>query len=187
MSSTGEVACFHRDMHGAYLRALQSTYMKMPVKGSLLWAALPEERIGPKPMEKAIKAMQVWDRAGYKLAAGENDAKKMEAAGIKGVKIIAHNPTNDDRLTSDMCKGVRADEIQLVMELSGSLEEHFYMARRIAIDFEKPLVTNVEQALVLAEALDMYGTSEGVVPRGTFQEGDIPEVESYVEMMDMAK
>ena len=86
-----------------------------------------------------------------------------------------------------MCKGVRADEIQLVMELSGSLEEHFYMARRIAIDFEKPLVTNVEQALVLAEALDMYGTSEGVVPRGTFQEGDIPEVESYVEMMDMAK
>ena len=49
------------------------------------------------------------------------------------------------------------------------------MARRIAIDFEKPLVTNVEQALVLAEALDMYGTSEGVVPRGTFQEGDIPE------------
>ena len=46
-------------MHGAYLRALQSTYMKMPVKGSLLWAALPEERIGPKPMEKAIKAMQV--------------------------------------------------------------------------------------------------------------------------------
>ena len=46
-------------MHGAYLRALQSTYMKMPVKGSLLWATLPEERIGPKPMEKAIKAMQV--------------------------------------------------------------------------------------------------------------------------------
>ena len=46
-------------MHGAYLRALQSTYMKMPVKGSLLWAALPEERLGPKSMEKAIKAMQV--------------------------------------------------------------------------------------------------------------------------------
>ena len=46
-------------MHGAYLRALQSTYMKMPVKGSLLWAALPEERLGPLPMEKAIKAMQV--------------------------------------------------------------------------------------------------------------------------------
>ena len=58
---------------------------------------------------------QVWDRAGYKLAAGENDAKKMEAAGIKGVKIIAHNPANNDRLTSDLCKSVRADEIQLVM------------------------------------------------------------------------
>ncbi len=37
------------------------------------------------------------------------------------------------------------------------------------------------------QALERYGTTEGVVPRGTFQEGDIPEVEHYTEFMDMAK
>lgn len=60
-------------------------------------------------------------------------------------------------------------------------------ARAAAIDFEKPVITNIEQALVSAEALEMYGSTEGVVPRGTFQEGDVTEVETYVEFMDMAK
>ena len=169
MSSTGEVACFHQKMHGAYLRALQSTYMKMPKVGDTVWVKLPEERLGQKRMEKALKAMQVWDRAGYKVAAGAECAKAIEGAGVKGVKVVEHNPQGDDRLTSDMVKAMRSNEIQLVLELSGSPEEMHYMARRAAIDFEKPVVTNIEQALVLAEALEMYGTTEGVVPRGTFQ------------------
>lgn len=187
MSSTGEVACFHQNMHGAYLRALQSTYMKMPKVGDLLYVMLPEVRLGPLRMEKALKAMVIWDRAGYKLAAGAADAKTIEAAGAKGVKVIEHNPEDDDRLTSDLTIAIRANEVKMVMELSGSREENFYMARRVTIDFDKPLITNIEQAVVMAEALEMYGTTEGVVPRGTFQEGDIPEVETYQEFMDMAK
>jgi hypothetical protein len=39
----------------------------------------------------------------------------------------------------------QAKEIQLVLELTNSLEENFYIARRAAIDFAIPLVTNVEQ------------------------------------------
>ena len=35
------------------------TLIVWPFATSLLWAALPEDRLGPKPMEKAIKAMQV--------------------------------------------------------------------------------------------------------------------------------
>jgi len=187
MSSTGEVACFHQNMHGAYLRALQSTYMKMPNVGDMLYVILPEARLTPLRMEKALKAMVIWDRAGYKLAASAADAKTIEAAGVKAVKVLEHNPKNGDRLTSDMVAALRAHEIKMVMELSGSKDDHFYMARTSAIDFEKPLVTNIEQSVVMAEALEMYGATEGVVPRGTFQEGDIPEVETYQEFMDMAK
>ena len=74
--------------------------------------------------------MSVWVRAGYKLAAGAEDAKAMEAAGCKGVEVIEHNPEGGDRLTSDLVKAIRADKIKLVMELSGSFEDHFYMIRR---------------------------------------------------------
>ena len=187
MSSTGEVACFHQNMHGAYLRALQSTYMKFPKSGDMVWLAMPEARLGPLRTEKALKAAKAWERAGYKLAAGSADAKALEAAGVKGVKVIEHNPQNDDRLTSDFVIALRDHSISLVLEMTGSPENQHYMARRATIDFEKPLVTNIEQAVVLAEALEQYGTTEGVVPRGTFQEGDIPEVETYAEFMDMAK
>lgn len=187
MSSTGEVACFHQNMHGAYLRALQSTYMKFPKSGDMVWLAMPEARLGPLRTEKALKAAKAWERAGYKLAAGSADAKALEAAGVKGVKVIEHNPQGDDRLTSDLVIALRDHSISLVLEMTGSPENQHYMARRATIDFEKPLVTNIEQAVVLAEALEQYGTTEGVVPRGTFQEGDIPEVETYAEFMDMAK
>ena len=71
-----------------------------------------------------------------------------------------HTHTHTHRLTSEMVIAVREHKIKLVMELSGSLAENDYVARRAAIDFEKPLVTNIEQALVLAEALDQYGTTE---------------------------
>ena len=187
MSSTGEVACFHQNMHGAYLRALQSTYMKFPKSGDLVWLAMPEARLGPLRTEKALKAAKAWERAGYKLAAGSADAKALEAAGVKGVKVIEHNPQGDDRLTSDFVIALRDHSISLVIEMTGSPENAHYMARRATIDFDKPLVTNIEQAVVLAEALEQYGTTEGVVPRGTFQEGDIPEVETYAEFMHMAK
>ena len=78
-------------------------------------------------------------------------------------------------------------KIKLVLELSGSRAELDYEARRGAIDMAVPLCTNVEQALLMAEALEKYGETEGVVPGGKFREGDIPEVETYDELMDLAK
>jgi hypothetical protein len=37
-----------------------------------------QDRLGPKRMQKALKAMEVWERAGYLLAAGAGDAQKMQ-------------------------------------------------------------------------------------------------------------
>jgi hypothetical protein len=44
----------------------------------------------------------------------------------------------------------QAKEIKLVLELTNSLDETFYVARRAAIDFAIPLVTNVEQVPALS-------------------------------------
>jgi hypothetical protein len=37
-----------------------------------------QDRLGPKRMQKALKAMEVWERAGYLLASGAGDAQKMQ-------------------------------------------------------------------------------------------------------------
>ena len=41
------------------------------------------------------------------------------------------------------------------------------------------------QSVLMAVALEKYGESEGVVPRGAFREGDPTEVETYAEFLDM--
>ncbi len=41
------------------------------------------------------------------------------------------------------------------------------------------------QSVMMAVALEKYGETEGVVPRGNFREGDPTEVETYSEFMDM--
>jgi len=179
MSSTGEVACFHQDKHGAYLRALQSTLFVMPKVGDTCWIHMSEKA---DKRDKAIAAVKILQRAGYNIAADEADAKSLHDAGCDKVTVITHK---EGKNASDMVNQCGDGKIKLVMELSDSLAEYNYTMRRGAIDMAVPLVTNTEQALVLAEALEKYGQTEGVVPTGKFREGDVAEVETYEEMMDL--
>eukprot|EP00292_Cryptomonas_paramecium_P002121 CAMPEP_0113723046 /NCGR_PEP_ID=MMETSP0038_2-20120614/38155_1 /TAXON_ID=2898 /ORGANISM="Cryptomonas paramecium" /LENGTH=1511 /DNA_ID=CAMNT_0000652491 /DNA_START=53 /DNA_END=4585 /DNA_ORIENTATION=- /assembly_acc=CAM_ASM_000170 len=166
MKSTGEVACFHHDKWGAYLRGLQSTYMAMPVTGSLVWLSLPPAALaaGDK-LRKAVTAAKTLLRVGYVLAAGPEDVAPLKAQGVEEVSELAHKMTNGERDTSDYVKALKAREVKMVMELHNGLDNDHYVARRAAIDFAVPLVTNVEQAVLMSAALEKYGTQEGVVPR----------------------
>ena len=74
MSSTGEVACFHNNMHGAYLRALQSTYMKMPKAGDMLWV-----QVAPDPAEIPVIGVNVGN-----LADGVEEARVYARARLLG-------------------------------------------------------------------------------------------------------
>lgn len=65
---------------------------------------------------------------------------------MEEVTEVKHVVVDGDRDSSDYVKKLKAKEIKLVLELTNSLDEVFYIARRAAIDFAIPLVTNVEQA-----------------------------------------
>lgn len=184
MKSTGEVACFHHDKWGAYLRGLQSTYFALPAVGTVVWVTLPPAAHGDK-LSKAIQAVKIYQRVGYLISAGPEDIAVLKANGVEDVTEVKHVVINGERDTSDYVKKLKAKEIKLVLELTNSLDETFYVARRAAIDFAVPLVTNVEQSVLMAVALEKYGESEGVVPRGAFREGDPTEVETYAEFLDM--
>lgn len=43
------------------------------------------------------------------------------------------------------------------------------------------------QALLMAEALEKYGSTESVVPSGAFREGDQCDVETYEEIVELGK
>ena len=77
MKSTGEVACFHHDKWGAYLRGLQSTYFVLPPAGALVWLTLPPAAQEDK-VKKAVQAVKIYQRIGYLLAAGTDDAAALK-------------------------------------------------------------------------------------------------------------
>ena len=185
MSSTGEVACFHPDKYGAYLRALQSTYMRLPVAGETVFVTLPEARLGQHRIDKVVASMKTWQACGYVLAAGTADAKALGAAGVTVQELPHELKDGEPRLNSAAVAAFKAGKIKYVLELSGSTSELMYQCRRAAIDFSVPLVTNVEQTVVIGDALQRHGSSEAVVPRGGFQEGDLVELETYEEVMDL--
>lgn len=181
MSSTGEVACFHQDKHGAYLRALQSSLMTLPRVGQKVWFSLPPAE-KKAASDKACKAAKIFQGAGYPISAGEEDAKRLQSSGCDKVEVVLHVERRTD---SQMVKQCSSKEIALVLELTGSPKELWYHARRGAIDMAVPLITNVEQALLTAEALEKYGTTESILPSGNFKEGDPCDVETYEELMDL--
>mmetsp|Transcript_34549 Transcript_34549/g.108292 ORF Transcript_34549/g.108292 Transcript_34549/m.108292 type:complete len:1540 (-) Transcript_34549:78-4697(-) len=186
MSSTGEVACFHQNKHGAYLRALQSTYMKIAAPGEGVYVVLPEDRQGEGRKAKAVEAVKSWQKLGYDMYCGERDMAILEKAGVKGFTKLEHAmKEGENRLKSPAVKSIKEGKIKLVLEMSHSKAELFYVLRRSAVDFSCSLITNVEQSLLMAQALEMHGSDEGVVPRGKFKEGDIAEVETYAEFMEM--
>jgi len=102
----------------------------------------------------------------------------------KQVEVIGHV---EKRENSEMVQACSAGTIRLVMELTGSMDELWYHARRGAIDMAQPLVTNPEQALLMAEALEKYGSTESVVPTGAFREGDQCDVETYEEIVELGR
>jgi hypothetical protein len=57
----------------------------------------------------------------------------------------------------------QAKEIRLVLELTNSLDETFYIARRAAIDFSIPLVTNVEQVTASNTSKYLYSFDQKFV------------------------
>jgi len=186
MSSTGEVACFHQDKYGAYLRAVQSTYTRIPQRGEGVYVQLPAERLGKDRTDKVVAALKTWQSLGYVLHASSGCVKRMEAGGLTGVTTLEHKiAPGEMRLNSPAVLALREGKLKLLVELSGSEDNSEYVLRRAGIDFAVPVVTNVEQVVVMAKALEMYGTTEGVVPTGTFQEGDVPEVETHEEILAM--
>ena len=65
----------------------------------------------------------------------------------------AHHLEGDSAVVDDL----RASNISALIDLKHSLKEAWYRARRAAIDYGLILITDVNQALLLAESIERKG------------------------------
>ena len=156
MASTGEVACFGRDKYEAYIKALISTGFRLPKKNILLSIGSYKDKIEMLPSIEKLYNL------GYNLFATVGTADYLQENDIP-VKVLeslsneSENQKSEFSLTQHLANNV----IDLYINLPSSNRfrrpanymSQGYRTRRMAVDYQTPLVTNVKNAKILIEAI----------------------------------
>ncbi|TFB03175.1 Protein pyrABCN [Trichoderma ghanense] len=155
MASTGEVACFGVDKNEAYLKALLSTGFKIPKKNILL-------SIGSyKDKKEMLPAVQKLQKIGYKLfaTAGTADFLQEHGVPVQYLEVLGKEEDKDSEFS--LSQHLSKNTIDLYINLPSNNKyrrpanymSKGYLTRRMAVDYQIPLVTNVKNAKILIEAI----------------------------------
>ena len=149
MSSTGEVACFGDNLHEAFFKAWQSTDMKIAHKRILL-------SIGGDKKVKLLSEIQTIVDQGWHVYATEGTYDyllKHDISTEKVYKISEAVEPNIDQLISDHKIDLIINIPRSTRHMSQENVTDGYRIRRLAVEHHIPLITNLQNAELLLQAL----------------------------------
>ncbi|KAI5309788.1 hypothetical protein KEM55_002414, partial [Ascosphaera atra] len=156
MASTGEVASFGRDRYEAYLKGLMSTGFKLPKKNILFSIGSFKEKFEMLPSIEKLHTL------GFNLFATAGTADFLKEHGLP-VKYLELLPGDHDDMKSEysLTQHLSNNLIDLYVNLPSNNRfrrpanyvSKGYRTRRMAVDYQTPLVTNVKNAKILIEAI----------------------------------
>ncbi len=158
MTSTGEVACLGDDFNEAFLKSLISVGFSLPKKTILLSTG---------PMESKAEFMdsvRALEQLGFTFYATKGTADFLRAHGIHAAVLhwpLEHQEPNTLTYIADK-------KIDLVINIPKNIEkeelDNDYLIRRKAVDFDVPLITNLQLAKRFVESLDRISAEE-LIPK----------------------
>lgn len=154
MASTGEVACFGDDVHEAFLKAYISVGFTLPKKNVALSIGREEDKLDLLPTARKLHKL------GYRLYATEGTSDFLKKNGIPNTTLYKISTERTPNLVSYL--GQKKLDMVINIPRNYSREEVTagYQIRRKAIDMHVPLVTNVQVAEMIVEALARYKTGD---------------------------
>ncbi|KAL3419844.1 bifunctional pyrimidine biosynthesis protein (carbamoyl-phosphate synthase) [Phlyctema vagabunda] len=157
MASTGEVACFGQDKYEAYIKGLIATGFKLPNHNILLSIGSYKDK---KEMLPSVVKLQ---QLGYKLfaTAGTADFLQEHDVPVQYLEILGKGDNDDQKSEFSLTQHLANNMIDLYINLPSSNRyrrpanymSKGYQTRRMAVDYQTPLVTNVKNAKLLIEAI----------------------------------
>jgi len=155
MASTGEVGCIGTDFEDAFLKAMLSVGYRAPRKGVLLSTG----PIGDKV--EFLEGAKLLGDSGVPLYASKGSAEFLAANGVAATTL--HWPLEaEEPNIATMLRERRIDLVINVPKDNGETElRNDYLIRRMAIDYDVPLFTNVKVARQFAESL-AYARERGL-------------------------
>jgi len=151
MVSTGEVACLGDDFNEAFLKSLLSVGFNFVKKNILL-------STGPiYSKAEFLDSARLLTEMGFNFYATKGTADFMKANGIKSKTLYWPLENKEPNTLSHIANG----NIDLVINIPKNIEreelDNDYLIRRKAVDFNIPLITNLQLAKRFVEAI--YRTS----------------------------
>jgi len=155
MQSTGEVACFGRDAHEAFLKGMLASGLKLPRGpcGVLLSLGQKEDKQAFMPYVQLLAGM------GHTLYATSGTAAFIEDNQPKGGPAISvnvlHNAVTPKK--PNVVSAIQAGQVQLVLTTPSTRDSRGatagYFLRRRALDSGVAMVVDKRQAMMLVDAL----------------------------------
>ncbi len=162
MLSTGEVACLGENFADAFSKALQSADFRIPPIGGSVLVTVGGVELKKKivPLGKALKKM------GFKIFATKHTAENLRNAGVNNISIL--HKVREVGKNPNIVEYLKEGKIDLVINIpmpnhSGKYSEVLkdeYIIRRLAVEFNIPVVTNLELASALTEMLGKHDSNK---------------------------
>ncbi len=147
MASTGEVACLGFDFDEAFLKALISVGFRFPLKRILLSTGPIESKAAFLEGAKRLKSL------GVDFYATAGTGEFLNRHGVEAEVL----PWPLDDAPNSVIDVIKKREVDLVINIPKHYQKeeltNDYLIRRAAVDFDVPLLTNLQLAERLSEAL----------------------------------
>ncbi len=173
MLSTGEVACLGENFTDALSKALQSASFKMPPEGGSVLIT-----VGGKELKKQVVPIgRALRKMGFKIYATHHTAEALRDAGVNNISVlrkvreVGQKPNIVDYLQEGKIDLVINIPMPNHMVAFSEVLKDEYTIRRLAIEFNIPVVTNLQLASALTKMLEQ-------------REGNKFDIRSLNEYMD---
>jgi len=156
MSSTGECACFGDDFPDALIKALEATDNHIPLQGGNVLISVGGEELKQEviPLAKKLKEL------GFTIFATEATAMVLKNNGIYTVRLYK---VRESGMEPNIMGCLQNGAIDMVINIPrpSTIEDKFekvledeYKIRRMAVDYNIPVIVNIELAKALVEAIE---------------------------------
>ena len=162
MASTGEIGIIGEDFQDALIKALEATEMRIPVEGGNVLISVGGEELKKQiiPLAKKLKEM------GFTIFATEDTALALKNDGIFAVKLYKiHEAGMEPNILGCLQNG--AIDLVINIPLPTTVEEKFatiiedeYKIRRMAVDYNIPVIINLQLARAIVDAIEKVRRKE---------------------------
>jgi carbamoyl-phosphate synthase large subunit len=176
MMSTGEVACIGRNFSDAFAKALEAAEVSLPKHGGgvLITVGGRELKNRIVPLSVALASL------GFEIYATEHTAVTLHESGLR--KVMALHKISESPRSPNILDYLLNGKINLVINIpmngNGAIGEDVledeYAIRRLAVEHNVPVVTTMELASAIVEALQYL----------RFQEPEVLPLHDYVRTSD---